>query len=230
MREEEVVKTDDSNTQSNFSQHTHHAVQPTTSFAINNHTALLPNNALYLVNVIEFGSLLRPVAVAHGGPILCQPCQHHHHDAALLPHHLPEVRSSVGQRSLGCNVGRITRVMIRLYKAKTLCFGSHRPSCAARDAVSLWFQTFLDTKCLLFEGQRIFSGNSLAFKDEEFTFLCNVGNHSSSETAHHIRPESRITLLWKAQISHTGPLFNLLRKKRLLLFLYSYTNKTNEMH
>jgi hypothetical protein len=98
--------------------------------------------------------------VAHGGPILSKPCQHHHHDTALLPPHLPEVRSSVGQRSLGCDVGRITRVMIRLYRAKTLCFGSHRPSPPACDAVSLWLQTFEDTKCLLLEGQRMFSGNS----------------------------------------------------------------------
>jgi len=96
MREEEVVKMDNSNTRSNFYHHTQHALQPAISFAINNHTALFSNSAFYLINVIEFRALLRPVAVAHGGPILSQPCQHHHHDATLLPHHLPEVRSSVG--------------------------------------------------------------------------------------------------------------------------------------
>jgi len=142
MREEEVVKTDDSKTQSNFSHHPQHALQPATSSAINSHTASFSNDALYLINVIEFGALFRPVAVAHGGPVLRQPCQHHHHDATLLPHHLPEVRSSVGQRSLGCDVGRIARVMIRLHEAKTLCFGSHRSRPMVCDAVSSWFQTF----------------------------------------------------------------------------------------
>ena len=53
-----------------------------------------------LVDVVELGALLGPVAVAHAVAVLRESRQHDDHHAALLPHHLPEVIGSLRQRSL----------------------------------------------------------------------------------------------------------------------------------
>lgn len=47
-------------------------------------------------------------------PVLREPSQHDHDDAALLPHHLPEVGGGVRQRTRGGDVGRVARVVVRL--------------------------------------------------------------------------------------------------------------------
>lgn len=68
----------------------------------------------YFVYVVEIGSLFRPVAVTHRDSVLRQFSQHDDDHAALFPHHLPEVRHGVRQRSLWCDVRRVPGVMVSL--------------------------------------------------------------------------------------------------------------------
>lgn len=68
----------------------------------------------YLVNVVEFRSFLRPIAVTLGVSFLGESRQHYHDNATLLPDQLPEVRGGVRQRSLRGDVGGAPGVMIRL--------------------------------------------------------------------------------------------------------------------
>lgn len=46
---------------------------------------------MHLVDMIELGSFLGPVTVAHGAALLGEPCQHHNYYAALFPNQLPEI-------------------------------------------------------------------------------------------------------------------------------------------
>lgn len=68
----------------------------------------------YLINMVKLRSFFRPVAVAELLSVLSESREHHHDDAALLPHHLPEVRRRVGHRTGCCDVRRVARVVIRL--------------------------------------------------------------------------------------------------------------------
>lgn len=69
---------------------------------------------IYLVYVIEFGSFFRPVTMTQNNVVLHQSGQHDDYHTALLPHHLPEIRRRLRQRSLCCNVCRVTWIVVGL--------------------------------------------------------------------------------------------------------------------
>lgn len=75
----------------------------------------------YFVDVVDFGALFGPVAMAELLAVLGETGQHDHDHAALLPHHLPEVRSRVRKGTGGGNVRRVTRIVVSLNKTNTLC-------------------------------------------------------------------------------------------------------------
>lgn len=70
--------------------------------------------------MIQFRSLLRPISVAKLLTVLSEASKHDHHDAALLPDHLPEVRGGMGEGSSGCDVCRVARIVVGLTKIQCL--------------------------------------------------------------------------------------------------------------
>ena len=77
---------------------------------------------MHLVDVIELGALVRPVAMAHRLALLRQSRQHHDHHAALLPDELPEVGGGLGQRALRRYVRRVARVVVGLKVSQDILF------------------------------------------------------------------------------------------------------------
>lgn len=71
-------------------------------------------SVIYLIDMIQFRSLLRPVAVAKLLSVLGEAREHDHDDAALLPHHLPEVGGRVRHGSSCRDVCRVAGVMVGL--------------------------------------------------------------------------------------------------------------------
>lgn len=67
-----------------------------------------------LVDVIELGTFVGPVAMTHAASLLSKTGQHHDDDAPLLPDQLPEIRRSLGKRSLSRYVSWIPRIVISL--------------------------------------------------------------------------------------------------------------------
>ena len=91
-----------------------------TSFSRVSHELLTSlSRVAHLVDVVEVGALLGPVAVAHGDSVLGEFGQTDDDHAALFPHHLPEVSHCVGQRALGGDVGRVPGVVVRLKEQHT---------------------------------------------------------------------------------------------------------------
>lgn len=67
-----------------------------------------------LIDMVKFRSLFRPVAVAELLSILGEAREHNHYDAALLPHHLPEVGCCVSHGAGRCDVRGVAGVVVRL--------------------------------------------------------------------------------------------------------------------
>jgi hypothetical protein len=83
-------------------------------FSIKSLSVTTKSENFYLIDVVESGALLRPVPVAHGVAVLGQSGQHHHHDASLLPNHLPEVGDRLLKRALGGDVSRVAGIVVGL--------------------------------------------------------------------------------------------------------------------
>ena len=95
-------------------------------------------NQMDLIVVIEFTAFFGPISVTHGHTILHKTGQHNNDDTTLLPNHLqtkshqfinccevseiliqylPEIGGCVLKRSLCCDVGWISRVVVSLTKS-----------------------------------------------------------------------------------------------------------------
>ena len=69
-----------------------------------------------LIDMVKFRSLFRPVAMAQLLSVLGEAREHDHNDAALLPHHLPEVGRRVRHGAGGGDVRGVAGVVVRLGK------------------------------------------------------------------------------------------------------------------
>lgn len=75
-----------------------------------------------LIDMVKFRSLFRPVAVAQLLSVLGEAREHDHDDAALLPHHLPEVGRRVRHRAGGGDVRGVAGVVVRLETQGVISF------------------------------------------------------------------------------------------------------------